>query len=169
MRTALICLWAWSVVMTGISGYLCLTVSRMSRKDTPTPSTRPVEPISEVMTMMSSMMTTFLDTMERQVTTLVLGREQPPQTLQMVTPPMPNGKAIDYDDDSIPLSPGIQAAMGREAEETEHQRFLRERSVLQSRITDLLQEAERMDLDDSTGFSPRHLAEERGAPSPGSA
>jgi hypothetical protein len=165
--TALILLGASCVILTALCGYLCLTVSRSSKRDTPTPSTKPEAPISELMTMMTTLMRTSAKETRDLVTTLVLGREQQPQTLQVVTPPTQNGKAIDYDDDSIPLSPAIAATLEREVEETQQNRLLRERSELQEQLRDLTLVWERQEREESQGYSPRHLAEERQDPSPG--
>ena len=158
------------VLLAGLCVYLSRTVSRLSKKDTPTPTTKPAEPTFDPMTMMTamgSMMMTWATEMREMVTTMVLGREQPQPTSQMVMPPTPNGKVPDYDDDSIPLSPGLARILEREVEESEQTRLSSERSLLQQRLGDLINEAANLGIEDLGDFLPRHSAEEQQDPGPG--
>ena len=151
------------VLLAGLCVYLSRTVSRLSKKDTPTPTTKPAEPPFDPMTMM----TTWATEMREMVTTMVLGREQPQPTSQMVMPLTPNGKVPDYDDDSIPLSPGLARILEREVEESEQTRLSSERSLLQQRLGDLINEAANLGIEDLGDFLPRHSAEEQQDPGPG--
>jgi hypothetical protein len=148
-----------------LCGYLCRTVSRMSKRDTPTPTTRQEDSTSEILTTMTSLMTTWAKEQRDLVTTLVLGREQPPPISPLAMPSMLNGKAVAFDYDSTPLAPGMEAILERETEETEQARLARERTVLQNRANELLEEWSKLEKEDS-GSSPRHLSEERESPSP---
>jgi hypothetical protein len=123
------------------------------------------------MSVLMTMMTTLMETSQREtrdlVTTLVLGREPPPPTTPLVTTPTPNGKVDAWDYDSTPLPPGVEGVLQREVSETEQARLLRERGDLQARADELIREWEALQVDDSTAYSPRHLAPEPPAPSPG--
>jgi hypothetical protein len=60
-----------------------------------------------------------------------------------------------FDYDSTPLSPGIEAVLEREAEETEEGRLLRERAVFQERLAELqAEELRRQSQNGSADSSP---------------
>ena len=111
---------------------------------------------------------TMVTTLMRDLaTTLALGRESPPPTTPPVTWPTPNGKPDAWDYNSTPLPPGVERVLEREVSETEQTRLLRERGALQARADELIKEWEALRLDDSTGYSPRHLEPEQPDRSPG--
>ena len=116
------------------------------------------------------MMTTALEAMTKEseatrkmVVDLTQGRESLSPTSTLETWQMQSARPIDYDDDSTPLSPGIEAVLDREETETEQARILREREELQERLIEKQAEMDRLTLESSSeegpwtnGDSPRH-------------
>ena len=97
---------------------------------------------------------------------LTLGRESQQTNGTQETPPIWNEKQIEYDYDSTPLSPGIEAILERESEETEQHRLLMEREELRERLVEKQAEMDRFNLENSSppmepeSFTPRHAKEE---------
>ena len=99
---------------------------------------------------------------------LTLGRESQQTNGTQETPPIWNAKQIEYDYDSTPLSPGIEAILERESEETEQHRLLMEREELRERLVEKQAEMDRLNLESSSegpwtpqeSFTPRHAKEE---------
>jgi len=73
---------------------------------------------------------------------------------------MPQPTEFDYD--SGPLSPGIEAVISRETEEDQLDRLLKERAVYQARMRDLIEEQnERLDQSHLEADSPGPWSEQR--------
>ena len=173
MTTALILTSSLSLVLAATCIILVRAVSRMSTRATPTPSTTPVGPdLSQMMTTtmaeISSLAGSALQEMRSLTTELVLGRQSPPPTTETVTPLMPSARTADSvnDYDNTPLAAGIEAILAREAEETEQDRSLRERSELQRRTAEILDQWNQLDNQDLGDFSPAHFEREQQDRSP---
>jgi hypothetical protein len=88
--------------------------------------------------------------MRMMVADLTLGRESPNPTGQPETLPTWNERPSEYDYDSTPLSPGIEAVGAREEAEKEQERLLREREELQRSLIEKQNELDRFDLETSS-------------------
>ena len=114
---------------------------------------------------MAKAMTDSMREMREMVVDLTQGRESQRVTGSPETSQMWNEKQIEYDYDSTPLSPGIEAVLEREMSETEEARLLREREELQRQLIEKQNEMERATLPDPSpgpwnGSSPRHASSE---------
>jgi hypothetical protein len=124
--------------------------SSASTRPTPTTSTpAPTDALVErMMTTMGTTVTKMMEETRELVVTLAQGRPEPQMSLPSgpaATPPLtflePN-----YTDDSIPLPPGIEAALWREStEEAEQERLLRANADLQRQRDELLSRLVPMD------------------------
>lgn len=114
---------------------------------------------------MAKAMTESMQTMRELVVDLTQGRESQRPTGTPETLPTYSEKQIEYDYDSTPLSPGIEAILEREEEETEQHRLLREREELQRELIEKQALLDRETLPDQSpgpwnGSSPKHAMEE---------
>lgn len=133
---------AGTLIALGMCIFLLLDRNRSSTRDSPTPSTTPTPTSPDVvtlMTMMKEMTETRDKEISRLVTSLVFGVQPQPTTGLQETSPTPNDLLTNYDDDSIPLSPGIEQILDREANETVLGALQKERRELQEHIAELQQ------------------------------
>lgn len=143
--TALILAGFLLLILMGLLAYLALTPSRLSKPPTPTPTSTPSTP-SETVELAKLMMTMMQDQAKENrhlMETLMLGREQ----VETTTPPSSTSLSeplTTFDYDSTPLSPGIEAVLDREVEEDQQALLLRERRVLQERLSTLQEEELKM-------------------------
>ena len=122
------------VVMTMATWYsLYLLRSRSLSPPSPTPTSMPEKPSEALIEKMMEMMRTERSEDRRLMETLVLGREvtSEPSTMSSLTLPM------EFDYDSTPLPPGIEAVMSREAEEDLLEAGRRERDALLAKRQEL--------------------------------
>lgn len=99
--------------------------------------------------MMETMAKMHSDSMKL-VVDLTQGRESPQTNGSQETWPTLNERPSEYDYDSTPLSPGIEAVLAREEHETEQARLLREREELQRTLIEKQSELERLNLEQSS-------------------
>jgi hypothetical protein len=139
-------------------------LSPTSTPTSPTLSTKPTPTSDVTMSLMGQMMTTLKEIVTfnaEQTRALVMdilqGREMP-QTGQMVIEKIVPESSTSYDDTSSPLSPGIQAILDREEQETNEvtlqQVLLRERQQLQERLMSVQEEIRTESLSDDSWSSP---------------
>ena len=143
----------WAMTVWGAIIYVRLK-SRSSTPPSPTPPTTPTPTSPDVVAVMAKMMADTTRQMREMALGLTLGRESPSPNGQQETEPIWNGKQIEYDYDSTPLSPGIEAVLERENEETEQARLLREREELQRALIETQREWERSQLSDQSNPGP---------------
>ena len=149
------CLWAATIWM--LLGVLRLR-NRSSTRRSPTQSTTPT-PTSDAVAlkMMETMAQSFeasTKEMRGLVVDLTQGRESQRTSGEVETPPILSEKQIVYDYDSTPLSPGIEAVIAREDQETEQARILREREELQELLIEKQAEMDRLTLEQSSDPGP---------------
>jgi hypothetical protein len=164
---ATVCLWAMVVATLLIVVRLR---NRLSTPRSPTQSTTPTPTSDElVYKMMETMKAAYTDStreMHEMVVDLTQGRESQSPSGQPEILLTPNERLSDYDYDSTPLSPGIEAVIERESQETEQLRIAREREELQRQLMEAQAELDRFDLESSSesgpwnGQSPRHANQE---------
>jgi|SRR5208282_497726 len=139
------CLWAMTVWIAVI---VARVRSRSSTRRSPIPPTTPT-PTSDTVVMMETMAKMHSDSMKL-VVDLTQGRESPQTNGSQETWPTLNERPSEYDYDSTPLSPGIEAVLAREEQETEQARLLREREELQRTLIEKQSELERLNLEQSS-------------------
>lgn len=144
----------WAMTISGGVFYARLR-NRTSIPPSPTPPTTPT-PVSDtsptqMMTILAETFRASLSEMREMVVDMTQGRVSQRMNGERVTLPTPNESSIDYDDDSIPTHPGIEAVLAREANETELARLAREREELQRELMDKQDEMLRLQSDDSSG------------------
>lgn len=132
--------------------------SHSSNPASPTQSTTPIqtsdETVLKMMTAMNSAWGAQMEATRQMVSDLTLGRESQSQTGMPETWQMQSARPIDYDDDSTPLSPGIEAVLEREEHETEHHRLQTERRELQEQLAEKQAELDRLTLEQSSETGP---------------
>jgi hypothetical protein len=132
-----------------ILGFLLLWQSRSSSSPSPTPTSTPEKPASS-----DDPMLKVMEMMMKMMETMVVGREPTPAP----GPPSPTSypeMPTTFDYDSTPLSPGIEAVLGREEEEDQQVVLLRERAALQARMAELqVEEMRRMERNGSEDSLP---------------
>ena len=149
------CLWAATIWM--LLGVLRLR-NRSSTRRSPTQSTTPT-PTSDAVAlkMMETMAQSFeasTKEMRGLVVDLTQGRESQRTSGEVETPPILSEKQIVYDYDSTPLSPGIEAVIAREDQETEQARILREREELQRQLRERQAALDEFDLSTQSESGP---------------
>jgi hypothetical protein len=87
-----------------------------------------------MMKMMTETFQSSLKEMRAMVVDMTQGRESPSQNGHSEILQTSNASTIDYDDDSIPTHPGIEAVLEREATETVQAALLREREESQRQL-----------------------------------
>ncbi len=125
--------------------YLLLKGSRLLTRDSPTvTSTQPTpsDPLVEMMKLMTTMMREEGKENRSLMELMMLGRPVTETETESSTFSKPQPMEFDYD--STPLSPGIEAVMERELEEDQQEVLMRERIALQERMREL--QAEEMRL-----------------------
>lgn len=134
--------------------------TRRSPTPTSTPSTPSVDPTTELMTRMLTTMETQATENRRLLEIMMVGREPSPTPEDLPTFSRP--QPMEYDYDSTPLSPGIEAVIAREVEEDQLAVLMRERIALQERMREIQADQERLTtqstLDDSSP-GPWHIPE----------
>lgn len=125
-----------------LEAVIALIESHTSTPTSPTQPTKQTHSSDDLLTMMKMMSEMFRESqtqMRDMVLDILQGRATQPTSMQVIAP-TPNEMPMNFDDDSIPLPPGIEAVMAREAEETQQQALLRERAALQERLAELTRE-----------------------------
>jgi hypothetical protein len=110
--------------------------------------------------MMKTMAETFqasMREMREMVVDMTQGRPSVNGTGPMETSQIQNENLIDYDDDSIPTHPGIEAVLEREATETVQAALLREREESQRQLMETQERLRQLESEiSSEGFlTPR--------------
>jgi len=145
--------------------------NHLSTPPSPTPSTTPTPSSDDValkmMTTALQAMSTESEATRQMVVDLVQGRPQQMTTGTRETEQTPSELPLIYDYDSTPLSPGIEAVLAREDEETsetlERRRLQMERADLQERMMETQAKLDHDTLVQSSNGStseshPRHAA-----------
>jgi hypothetical protein len=155
-----------SLLLIAMVALFCLLLKRshLLTRDSPTAtSTQPTpsDPLVEMMKMMTTMMREENKETRSLMELMMLGRPVPEsqETLSTFSKPLP----MEFDYDSTPLSPGIEAVMERELEEDQQEVLMRERIALQERMREL--QAEEMRLKghvESADSSPGPWSEPEG-------
>lgn len=162
------CIWAMLISMGVL---LARLRNRTSTPPSPTPSTTPTptsdETVLKLMTALNQTWTEQMKETRQMVSDLTLGRESQRPTGTPETWPTPNERPLDFDYDSIPLSPGIEAVLEREEQESTQERLRRERQELQEQLIEKQAEMDRATLEQSSqggpwsnGSSPKHAVSE---------
>lgn len=149
------CLLAMAIWMLLIAARL---KSHSSSRPSPTQSTTPTptsdDPALALMKAMNEAWSKQMEQTRQMVVDLTQGRESQRPTGTPETWPMPSEKLLDFDYDSTPLSPGIEAVLEREENETEQARILREREELQEQLIEKQAEMDRLHLEQSSQEGP---------------
>jgi len=151
------CLWAmtiWALLITA------RVRNRSSTRRSPTPSTTPTPTSDEVVSTMERMAKDSLTQMRELALDLTQGRESAQTNGTTETPPIWSVRQSEYDYDSTPLSPGIEAVLERELEETAQARLLREREELQRHLLEKQAEMDRLASEPSLQQGPWNAVEE---------
>jgi hypothetical protein len=156
------CLWAMTLATLA---FVLRLRSRSSTPPSPTPPTTPTPTSVDPVSTMAKMAADSMETMRQMALDLTQGRESLQPTTTPETSQTWSEKPIGFDYDSTPLSPGIEAVLAREEEETEQHRLLREREELQALLVEKQTEMDRLGLEDSSegpwnGSSPKHANSE---------
>ena len=144
-----------------------------STPTSPTPSTTPTPTSDATPNLLSEMMTTLKEIVTfnaEQTRALVMdilqGREMP-RTGPMVIEKIENESLTSYDDTSSPLSPGIEAILAREEQETNdltlQQLLLKDRQELQEKLMTVQEELRSASLSENSWASPMEPTEISGA------
>lgn len=127
----------WAMTMTTLA-IIARLKSLTSTRRSPTPPTPPTPTSESAIEAITKLAQASMEQMRDLAQTLSLGPPvSAPQSGPLETLPISSERPPNYDDDSIPLAPGIAAQMERESQEDEQHRLLTQRAALQARLAEL--------------------------------